>query len=96
MTGVCGHHEAFQGRFQENQPTSRLTTEDAVAYWSFRRRPAPRSRWVGPSRPQSSPEWRPFAGGLSPRSVAYALSVIGALYGWLVQQRYVLAPLRRP
>ena len=49
------------------------------------------SRWVGPPRPRSSPEWRPFAGGLSARSAAYALSVIGAMYRWLSQQRYVLA-----
>jgi len=70
---------------------SSLTTEDAVAYRAFLRRPAPRSRWVGPPRPRSSPDWRPFAGGLSARSTAYALSVIGAMYRWLSQQRYVLA-----
>jgi hypothetical protein len=30
-------------------------------------------------------------GALAPRSLAYALSVVGALYQWLMQQRYVLA-----
>ena len=30
-------------------------------------------------------------GGLSARSVAYALSVLGALFRWLIQQRYSLA-----
>jgi len=70
---------------------SSLTTEDAVAYRSFLRHPSPRGRWVGPPRPRSSPEWRPFAGGLSARSAAYSLSVLGALYRWLIQQRYILA-----
>jgi site-specific recombinase XerD len=68
-----------------------LTTEDAVAYRAFLRHPAPRGRWIGPARPRSSPEWRPFTGGLSARSVAYALSVVGAMFRWLIQQRYLLA-----
>jgi site-specific recombinase XerD len=76
---------------ERGRALSSLTTEDAVAYRAFLRHPAPRSRWVGPPRPRLSPEWRPFAGGLSPRSVAYSLSVLGALYRWLMQQRYVLA-----
>lgn len=76
---------------EQGRALSSLTTEDAVAYRAFLRHPAPRNRWVGPPRPRSSPEWRPFAGGLSPRSVAYSLSVLSALYRWLIQQRYVLA-----
>lgn len=70
---------------------SSLTTEDAIAYRSFLRRPAPRERWVGPSRPRHSIEWRPFTGPLSARSAAYALNVLSALFRWLVAQRYVLA-----
>lgn len=65
--------------------------EDAVAYRTFLRRPTPRERWVGPLRPRSAPDWRPFAGGLSPRSAAHALSILGALFRWLIEQRYVLA-----
>ena len=76
---------------ERGRALSSLTTEDAVAYRSFLRHPSPRGRWVGPPRSRSSPEWRPFAGGLSARSAAYALSVLGALYRWLIQQRYVLA-----
>ncbi len=41
--------------------------------------------------PRSPTEWRPFVGSLSARSAAYALSVIGVMYRWLSQQRYVLA-----
>ena len=70
---------------------SSLATEDAVAYRAFLRRPTPRARWVGPPRPRSSPEWRPFAGGLSPRSAAHGLSVLSAMFRWLIEQRYALA-----
>lgn len=70
---------------------SSLAMEDAVAYRAFLRRPSPRSRWVGPPRPRSSPEWRPFAGGLSVRSAAHSLSVLSAMFRWLIEQRYVLA-----
>ena len=76
---------------ERGRALSSLTTEDAIAYRAFLRHPAPRLRWIGPPRPRSSPEWRPFAAALSPRSAAYALSVLGALYRWLIEQRYVLA-----
>lgn len=68
-----------------------ITTDDAIAYRAFLRRPTPRHRWVGPARPRQSNDWRPFQGDLSARSVAYAVSVIGALFRWLVEQRYTLA-----
>lgn len=70
---------------------SSLTTDDAIAYRAFLRRPTPRERWVGPARPRHSVEWRPFSGPLSPHSTAYALTVLSALFRWLVEQRYVLA-----
>lgn len=76
---------------ERGRPLSSLTTEDATAYRAFLRHPAPRERWVGPARPRSSPDWRPFGDGLSARSAAHALSILGAMYRWLVQQRYVLA-----
>jgi site-specific recombinase XerD len=76
---------------ERSRAMSSLTTEDAVAYRAFLRHPTPRGRWVGPPAPRSSPEWRPFTGDLSARSTAYALSVAGALFRWLIQQRYVLA-----
>jgi len=76
---------------EQGRALSSLTTEDAVAYRQFLRKPTPRTRWVGPARPRSAPDWRPFQGELSPRSVSYALSVIGAMFRWLIEQRYVLA-----
>lgn len=68
-----------------------LTTEDAIAYRAFLRHPTPSRRWVGPARPRTASDWKPFTGGLAPRSVAYALSVVGAMFRWLIQQRYTLA-----
>ncbi|PMS25477.1 integrase, partial [Paraburkholderia rhynchosiae] len=76
---------------ERGRAPSSLTTEDAIAYRAFLRRPTPRERWIGPPRPRTTPEWRPFAGNLSARSTAYALSVVGALFRWLIEQRYVLA-----
>jgi site-specific recombinase XerD len=76
---------------ERQRALSSLTTEDAVAYRNFLRRPTPASRWVGPPKARHSPGWRPFNGGLSARSVAYALNVIGALFRWLIEQRYLLA-----
>jgi site-specific recombinase XerD len=76
---------------ERDRALSSLTTEDAIAYRSFLRRPTPRERWVGPVRARSSPEWRPFSGGLSARSTAYALSVLGAMFRWLIEQRYLRA-----
>lgn len=76
---------------ERGKPMSSLTVEDATAYRAFLRRPTPASRWVGPSRPRFSSEWRPFSGGLSARSAAHALTVLNAMYRWLIQQRYVVA-----
>ncbi|MFL9913681.1 phage integrase family protein [Paraburkholderia sp. RL17-337-BIB-A] len=76
---------------ERSRALSSLTTEDAIAYRAFILAPSPRGRWVGPARPRHAPDWRPFARGLSSRSAAYALSVLGALFRWLIEQRYVLA-----
>ncbi|TDY16747.1 site-specific recombinase XerD [Paraburkholderia sp. BL6665CI2N2] len=76
---------------EHGKALSSLTSEDATAYRAFLRRPAPRVRWIAPARPRSSSEWRPFTGTLSPDSIAYALSVLSAMFRWLIEQRYVLA-----
>lgn len=69
---------------ERGKPLSSLTSEDATAYRAFLL--APTSRWVGPARPRPSPEWRPFTGALAPRSIAYALGVISAMFRWLIAQ----------
>ncbi len=74
---------------ERGKPMSSLAAEDATAYRAFLRRPTPHLRWVGPARPRSSPDWRPFTGGLAARSTAYALTVLNSLFRWLAEQRYV-------
>jgi hypothetical protein len=76
---------------ERSRALSSLTADDAIVYRAFMRRPTPRERWVGPSRPRHSVEWRPFLGALSPRSATYALNVLTPLFRWLVEQRYLLA-----
>lgn len=75
---------------ERGRALSSLTTEDAMAYRAFLGHSGPRARWVGAPQPRSSPAWRPFAGDLSAHSAADALSVLNALYRWLIEQRYVL------
>ncbi len=77
--------------FERGVALSSLTTEDALAYRSFLRQPTPQARWVGPSQPRSSVDWKPFTGALSARSTGYAISVLSSVFRWLVEQRYVLA-----
>jgi len=76
---------------ERGKPMSSLTAEDATAYRAFLRQPAPRARWVGPPRPRTSSEWRPFAGPLAANSIKYTVTVLGAMYRWLVEQGYVLS-----
>jgi len=75
---------------ERRQPLSSLTTDDAITYRAFLRHPTPAARWIGPPRPRTTPAWRPFAGHLTARSTAYALAVLRALFGWLVDQHYVV------
>ena len=84
-------------------PLSALTHEDLLAYRRFLADPQPAAQWVGVQRaPRSHPAWRPFSGPLRPSSIRLALSVINALFSWLVQARYlaanplVLSRQRRP
>ena len=76
---------------EQGRALSSLTMEDAIAYRTFLKNPAPRVRWIGPNRPRNSYEWKPFTGPLSPRSIAYALSVLTSLYRWLMDKGYMLA-----
>ncbi len=76
---------------ERSKPLSSLTAEDATAYRAFLRQPSPRARWVGRPRPRASAEWRPFAGALAANSIKYTVSVLGALYRWLIEQGYILS-----
>lgn len=41
---------------ERGRALSSRSTEDAVAYRAFLRRPTPRESWIGPLRPRSSPD----------------------------------------
>lgn len=70
---------------------SSLTTEDIGDYVMFLENPQPAEVWVADKKhPRFHPAWRPFiAGGLQPRSIAFAVGVLANLCSWLVGQRYL-------
>ncbi|MFM0470451.1 tyrosine-type recombinase/integrase [Paraburkholderia strydomiana] len=76
---------------ERKRALSSLSTSDALAYRAFLRFPEPADRWRGPRQPRLSDGWKPFFGRLRPSSVAYALSVLSAMFRWLVEQQYVVA-----
>jgi hypothetical protein len=87
-----GNRAAFTAANSERKRAlSSLNISDALAYRTFLRSPEPRAQWVGPRRRRLSDEWRPFYCRLRPSSVAYALSVLSAMFRWFVAQQYVVA-----
>lgn len=49
----------------------------------------PPSSWVGPTRPEDHPDWRPFRGALSPASRRQALVILQGMFSWLVESGWV-------
>lgn len=78
---------------QLRKPFSSLTHEDLLAYERFLANPQPAELWVmtGSRKKlsRSHPDWRPFAGPLSPGSVQQALVVLNACFAWLTEARYL-------
>lgn len=77
---------------QHGKPLSSLTHEDLLLYERFLVDPQPAWRWVMASRKKlarTSPDWRPFAGPLSPTSVRHAMTILNALFSWLVEAGYL-------
>ncbi|MFG6666576.1 tyrosine-type recombinase/integrase [Halomonas sp. HNIBRBA4712] len=66
-----------------------LDREALRAFEAFLEDPQPPARWVGPSAPRTSPDWRPFRAGLSPSSRRQSLVILQGLYGWLVEAGWV-------
>lgn len=76
---------------QRKKPLSSMTAEDCIEYAAFLADPQPRSRWCGTrARERWSPLWRPFEGPLSPAAQRQALSILKNLYGFLVDQSYLM------
>ncbi|MDE2402770.1 MAG: tyrosine-type recombinase/integrase [Burkholderiales bacterium] len=77
---------------QRGLAMSSLTHEDMLLYERFLADPQPAERWVISVRQRparNSPHWRPFAGPLSSVSQRHALSIINALFSWLVEAGYL-------
>lgn len=74
------------------KPFSALTHEDLLAYQRFLADPQPAERWImkaGRKWSRFDPEWRPFAGPLSPTSQRQAIVILNTLFSWLVNAGYL-------
>ena len=70
---------------------SSMTNEDCTEYRDFLADPQPRSRWCGDrGRERWSPLWRPFEGPLSASAQRHAVTILKNLYGFLVDQNYLM------
>ena len=76
---------------QQGKALSSMSNEDCIAYRDFLADPQPRSRWCGDrGRERWSPLWRPFEGPLSPSAQRHAVTILKNLYGFLVDQNYLM------
>jgi site-specific recombinase XerD len=75
----------------QGKALSSMSNEDCIAYRDFLADPQPRSRWCGDrARERWSPLWRPFEGPLSPTAQRHAVTILKNLYGFLVDQNYLM------
>lgn len=68
---------------------SDLTRDDLRDYQTFMTNPEPKRRWCGPRRPRQHADWRPFEGPLTEHSMAQAITIINALFNYLVEAGYL-------
>jgi len=70
---------------------SSMSNEDCIEYRDFLADPQPRRRWCGDrGRERWSPLWRPFEGPLSASAQRHAITILKKLYGFLVDQNYLM------
>ena len=74
---------------EKQKPLSSLTRDDLRGYQEFMTDPQPRSRWCGQRHPRHNSNWRPFQGPLSGGSIAQAITIINALFSYLVEAGYL-------
>lgn len=77
---------------QLGKPLSSLTHEDCLVYQHFLKDPRPAQHWVmsgGRKVARAHPNWRPFAGPLSPASIRQAIVILNAMFSWLVTAGYL-------
>jgi hypothetical protein len=79
------------GDHAQGQGLSSMSNEDCIEYRDFLADPQPRSRWCGDrGRERWSPLWRPFEGPLSASAQRHAVTILKNLYGFLVDQNYLM------
>jgi site-specific recombinase XerD len=69
------------------KPLSSALVDECEAYKSFLEAPSP--EFCGPRRGRFTPQWRPFAGALSPESQKQAVQILRTAMGWLHKVRYL-------
>lgn len=74
---------------QKQKPLSSLTRDDLRDYQNFLASPAPKELWCGQRRARKDPRWRPFEGSLNDESIAHAITVINAMFSYLVEAGYL-------
>lgn len=74
---------------EKQKPLSSLTRDDLREYQYFLSDPKPRSRWCGQRKPRLDPSWKPFEGPLSDGSIAQAITIVNALFSYLVEAGYL-------
>ncbi|ERJ19902.1 Tyrosine recombinase XerC protein [Salinisphaera shabanensis E1L3A] len=74
---------------QRQCAVSDLTREDLRAYQAFLAQPTPAATWCGGRAARTSADWRPFRGPLQPNSQAQALTILNAMFSYLVAASYL-------
>ena len=74
---------------EKQKPLSSLTRDDLRDYQHFLTDPQPRTRWCGQRKPRHDPGWRPFEDSLSEDSIAQAITIVNALFSYLVEAGYL-------
>lgn len=68
---------------------SDLTRDDLRDYQQFLKNPQPRAKWCGPRTSREHPNWRPFEAPLTDSSLAHTITIINALFNYLVEAGYL-------
>jgi site-specific recombinase XerD len=72
---------------ERRKPLSSVLVDDCEAYKAFLEAPSP--AFCGPRRGRFTPQWKPFAGPLSPESQKQAVQILRTAMGWLHKVRYL-------
>jgi site-specific recombinase XerD len=69
------------------KPMSSVLVDECETYKTFLEAPSP--EFCGPRRGRFTPQWKPFAGPLSPESQKQAVQILRTAMGWLHKVRYL-------